>query len=179
MNDSDKLHRAETLARAAHAAQNYGDQPYGVHLERVAATLNDFGVTADTHEGEALLCAAWLHDTLEDTTLAASEIAAIDPLTLDLVQRVTDEAGATRAEKKERTYPKIAAHPLAVTLKLADRIANVTACLESDDPKLRGKLEKYRAEHEKFRAALRDVRGEHLEAMWAHLDGLLEGSADA
>jgi guanosine-3',5'-bis(diphosphate) 3'-pyrophosphohydrolase len=174
MTDSSKVQRARALALRAHADQHYGDQPYLVHLEHVVDILERFGVTTETANGEALLCAAWLHDTLEDTQLEATVIASIDAVTLDLVQRVTDEPGASRGERKERTYPKIAAQPLAVVLKLADRIANVSACLESDTERATRKLEMYRGEYPKFRAALRDVNGEWLEAMWAHLDGLLQ-----
>ncbi len=171
---STPLERAEALARAAHATQRYGDLPYAVHLAAVAATALRFGITSATPEGEALLCAAWLHDTLEDTALEAHKILEIGtpgPLTLELVQRVTDEPGDTRDRKKQATYPKIAAHPLAVALKLADRIANVEACIRDSVPH---KLERYRSEHVSFRAALYPTRGEWLPALWAHLDALLE-----
>jgi (p)ppGpp synthase/HD superfamily hydrolase len=174
MTETPKLRQAKALAREAHADQRYGDQPYDVHLERVMSVLEQFGVTPETSSGEALLCAAWLHDTLEDTRLEASRIEAIDPLVLDLVRRVTDESGESRAEKKERTYPKIAAHEKAVALKLADRIANVSACLETPSERTTRKLEMYRSEYPAFRAALHGTSGEWLEAMWAHLDGLLE-----
>ncbi|NJK44821.1 MAG: hypothetical protein HC933_11530 [Pleurocapsa sp. SU_196_0] len=78
MTDSPKLRQARTLALEAHADQRYGDQPYVVHLERVVSVLEQFGVTPETSSGEALLCAAWLHDSLEDTNLEATRIEAID-----------------------------------------------------------------------------------------------------
>jgi hypothetical protein len=72
-----------------------------------------------------LTIAAWLHDIIEDTSVTyddvqremGNEIAA-------LVFAVTNEAGANRRERHEKTYPKIKAHPEAIILKLADRIAN-------------------------------------------------------
>ena len=176
--DANPLARAEALAEQAHGDQRYGDEPYIVHLRAVAAVLERFGVTPATPDGEALLCAAWLHDTLEDTKLQASQIAAINRLSLDLVQRVTDEPGTNRAEKKALTYPKIAAHPLAVALKLADRIANLEACLENPSERTRRKLEMYRGEQPGFRAALHPTEGVWLEELWTHLDKLLAQSID-
>jgi (p)ppGpp synthase/HD superfamily hydrolase len=163
--------QARALALEAHGEQRYGDQPYRVHLEAVVGVLERFGVDASTAEGEALLCAAWLHDTLEDTKLEAAKIAAISSLTLELVRCVTDEPGESRAEKKARTYPKIRAQPLAVLLKLADRIANVEACLEPINTR---KLEMYRAEHAGFRQALEDAADQRAAPFWAHLNQLLE-----
>ncbi|NJK44820.1 MAG: hypothetical protein HC933_11525 [Pleurocapsa sp. SU_196_0] len=60
-----------------------------------------------------------------------------------------------------------------MALKLADRIANVSACLETPSERSARKFEMYRSEYPAFRAALHDASGDWLEAMWAHLDGLL------
>ncbi len=88
---------------------------------------------------------------------------------LGLVESVTDEQGANRAERKKRTYPKIAAGGhRSVTLKLADRIANVEASI------LGGCgfdfLSMYKAEYADFKKALGEYG--HM-GMWCHLDSLL------
>jgi hypothetical protein len=77
---------------------------------------------------------------------------------------VTDKSGATRAERKARTYPFIALWQEAVILKLADRIANVE----------RGeKVEMYCHEYALFRAALYNARHRKARELWEHLDHLM------
>jgi guanosine-3',5'-bis(diphosphate) 3'-pyrophosphohydrolase len=160
---SDGSLTAESFARAAHGAQEYGDQPYGAHLHAVVGVLRRFG-----HHHQVLTDAAWLHDTIEDTGTTegdlrerfGDEVAAI-------VHAVTSEPGLNRSERHKLTYPKIAAIPDAITVKLADRIANVEASTR-DNSSL---LSMYRGECPGFRSALIDYGGDPM--MWAHLDQLL------
>jgi (p)ppGpp synthase/HD superfamily hydrolase len=70
MELSEVESRARAFALSAHGEQRYGTHPYVVHLSAVRATLAEFG-----HAGE-LLVAAWLHDTLEDTTATRVEMRA-------------------------------------------------------------------------------------------------------
>lgn len=148
---------ARSLAVRAHDAQHYGELPYVAHLEQVVATLKRFDLA--TPEIEA---AGWLHDVLEDTATTAENLllAGIPTSVIAVVAAVTDEPGASRKERKAKTYPKIAANRNAVAVKLADRIANVEAG---------GKVEMYAREHPEFRRAL--FNPEHgLSAVWAYLD---------
>src|SRR5512140_2370165 len=138
----------ETAARAyalrAHGDQRYGAHAYVVHLAAVRDALAEFG-----HGGD-LLVAAWLHDTLEDTTARREEIrAAFGPGVEALVWAVTGE-GPDRKARNEAAYAKIRAHPAAASLKLADRLANCRASVR-DNP---GLLAKYRAEMPRFSEAL-------------------------
>jgi hypothetical protein len=80
--------------------------------------------------------------------------------------RVTSEPGPNRSERHKLTYPKIAAFPDAITVKLADRIANVEASTR-DNPSL---LSMYHSEYPGFRSALIGHGGD--PALWAHLDQL-------
>ncbi|MEZ4317637.1 MAG: HD domain-containing protein [Myxococcota bacterium] len=153
------------MALAAHGEQRYGDRPYVVHLVKVVENLHRFGVA--TPELEA---AAWLHDTVEDTELTLDQVrAAFGDRVAELVHAVTTESGADRHERNARTYPKLAATPGAVRLKLADRIANVEASWEARNRK----LFMYHEEYPAFREALRDDSDHVTRAMWAHLDALL------
>jgi (p)ppGpp synthase/HD superfamily hydrolase len=86
----------------------------------------------------------------------------------DLVHRVTNEEGKNRRERHEKTYPKIQASDDAITLKLADRIANIEASYELNDE---GKMEMYAKEYKGFRDKLYKP-GSH-DAMWRHLDFLI------
>lgn len=156
--------RARALALRHHGDQRYGDKPYAYHLEQVAAVLTRFSL--GTPE---LLAAAWLHDVLEDTGATAADLAAagIPARVIALVEAVTDEPGATRDERKAKTYPKTAALRDAVALKLADRIANVEAGkLEGG-----GKVAKYAREEPAFHAGLHNP-AHGLDALWRHLDTL-------
>jgi (p)ppGpp synthase/HD superfamily hydrolase len=88
----------------------------------------------------------------------------------DIVYRVTDDPGRSRKERKEKTYPKLAKSVDAITVKLADRIANVEAS-KMGNP---GLLEMYRREHGRFVAELFPVSGsEPTLGMWLHLQRLM------
>ena len=52
-----------------HMTRDNGTTPYSNHLEAVVNRLKGLGVT-----DEAILCAGWLHDTLEDTDATFDEI---------------------------------------------------------------------------------------------------------
>jgi hypothetical protein len=82
-----------------------------------------------------------------------------------LVHAVTNEPGQNRRARHAATYPKIReAGDNAITLKLADRIANVEA-----GGNLVGM---YKKEHEDFKRAL--YTPGQAEEMWAHLNQLLK-----
>lgn len=153
-------HIARENALRFHANQRYGDQPYSVHLEDVIAILKRYGLATPVME-----CVGWSHDLLEDTEATRGTLVDIGlpARAIELVELVTDEPGANRAERRKKTYPKIAADRDAVVLKLCDRIANVER---------RAKIEMYAKEHAEFRAAL--FNPEHkLDVLWNDLDALI------
>jgi len=163
----DPLRFVKFFATTKHGSQLYSGVPYTHHLAEVAAVVRRFhydeklGYTGDRD----LLAAAWLHDVMEDTDTKYKEVAEMFGKRIaDLVSAVTDEKGPNRQVRHALTYPKTRACPGAVTLKLADRIANVE----------RGGLlgDMYRKEYEDFRRAL-FTEGENVE-MCPHLDKLME-----
>jgi (p)ppGpp synthase/HD superfamily hydrolase len=82
----------------------------------------------------------------------------------DIVEAVSDPPGADRNARKAAAYPRIRELDDAVTVKLADRIANVQAG---------GPLrEMYRREQAAFRENVRTPGV--ADDMWAYLDALLE-----
>ena len=86
---------AADFASKAHANQKYGDKPYTVHLEHVVEVLRRFDYVETT-----LICAAWLHDTLEDTKTTSEEIENIFGKEIcELVQCVTNKPGKNRKER--------------------------------------------------------------------------------
>ena len=161
--ESLAIQAAVAFATMAHKNQKYGEEPYTVHLKHVHDVLKRFKV-----DDEEILIAAWLHDTLEDTEATYFQIESTFGVGVaDLVYRVTNEVGKNRKERHVKTYPKIQGSDRAITLKLADRIANTERSVDTQDPI----LEMYAKEYTGFREAFH--KPGHNEAMWRHLDFLM------
>ncbi|MEU1204895.1 HD domain-containing protein [Nocardia sp. NPDC005825] len=163
MIDDDIEETARCFARAAHGDQKYGGAPYLIHLATVRDVLGDFRFSGD------LGVAAWLHDVLEDTAVTRVELeAAFGAGVAELVWAVTG-IGATRAERNQDIYAKIADCPSAVILKLADRIANVEASAGTRW------FAMYAAEQPAFRAHLGSILDTEkaVGQMWTRLEGAL------
>jgi hypothetical protein len=144
--DLDLIHKAKIMGSLAHYGQKYGIYDYTSHLEVVNRNLHE----KYTPQSSDILAAAYLHDSIEDTVVTREDIEKfINPRVAELVWRVTDEPGDNRKERKAKTYPKIAADPEAVALKLADRLANVSYSTENYS-----KLKMYIGEHHDFMRGL-------------------------
>jgi (p)ppGpp synthase/HD superfamily hydrolase len=158
------LEHAKLFASEAHKSQSYGSGGYTEHLYDVEKVLRRFGFTQ-----EELIIAAWLHDVVEDTPTTIDQIKSdFGDGVAALVYAVTNEAGVNRAARHAATYHKIKTTPNAIILKLADRIANVEACIRYRD----SRFKMYKKEWEGFKEALY-TPGQH-EDMWNHLASLLE-----
>lgn len=127
--------QARRFATEAHAGagqrRKYTDEPYIVHPAAVAELVRS--VTQD----EALLAAAWLHDTVEDTATTQGDIRShFGERVASLVEMLTDSAPATaknRAARKLAHFRHTAkASPDAQTIKLADIIDNTRAIVRFD-----------------------------------------------
>jgi len=127
--------QARRYATRAHAEagqrRKYTDEPYIVHPAAVVELVRS--VSAD----DALLAAAWLHDTVEDTDTTLADIAShFGPRVAQLVEMLTDSA---QPQAKNRAARKLAhfrhtaeASPEAQTIKLADIIDNTRAIVRFD-----------------------------------------------
>lgn len=166
MNDDEiSVEAARRFALEAHGDQRYGAFPYEKHLFDVWSILHARGYTTRLQQ------AAWLHDVEEDTQTSRFVLQGRFGRDVeDLVWAVTG-TGANRAERVASAYQKIATCPGAATLKLADRIANVEACLQTvydrtSDASARRRSEglhrMYSSEHIGFKKAL-----------WPHCDDVL------
>lgn len=160
--------RARAFAIAAHGEQKYGDQPYAVHLDAVAGLV--------TRYGEEAVAVAYLHDAVEDTSATIEDIESnFGARVAACVSLLTDEAGATRKERKAKTHAKLAAatgeSELALIVKAADRLANVRACSAGPRKDL---WKMYQSEHQAFREAV--YREQLCDPIWQELDSLLRYS---
>ena len=154
------LAAARKFAIEAHGNQWYGVLPYEEHLRSVERTLLRFGVTDET-----VLAAGWLHDVMEDTCITYGALVTRFGMGVaSLVDAVTEEPGANRKERAIKTYTRIRRYGApAVILKVADRIANTEASIQSRDRHLK----MYREEFPAFSTAL-FASGE-CDAMWEYL----------
>ena len=167
MESDQREIEAREFAIAAHGDQRYGVHPYVTHLAAVRGVLDDFGY------GGELALAAWLHDVVEDTPVTAEEIESrFGRAVLDLVWAVTG-IGPDRKARNQNAYTKIAAHPRAVILKLADRTANAEA-----SPPASSWMGMYRTEHPTFKAHLGGLLADDptVARMWERLDRRLDPS---
>ena len=83
------IERAAQFAKDAHESINqrrkYSDQPYIVHPAAVAE------IVASVTDDENMICAAWLHDVVEDTPVTLGEIkSAFGDDIANLVDGLTD-----------------------------------------------------------------------------------------
>ena len=159
------LLEARAFALHAHGSQMYGSHPYIYHLDQVSNLLKDFGDSAQA--------IGYLHDVLEDTELEFAEIAHKFGLHIaQCVALLTDEAGATRKDRKIKTYAKLAqvkeVHSLALVVKTADRLANVSECVNGGNHRL---LEIYKEEHPVFKDSI--YRAGLCDFLWSELDKLI------
>ncbi len=153
---------AKEFAIAKHANQKYGDRPYSYHLAQVSQVLIEFGYACD----EAIMAAAWLHDTLEDTEVQYEDLVSdFGREAADIVFAVTNEPGGNRVERFRKTALKIQLNKKALAVKLADRIANTEASLQSN-PKL---YKMYLKEFPLFKELLCNPQDAELIPMWNRL----------
>jgi (p)ppGpp synthase/HD superfamily hydrolase len=139
---------ARNFAIKHHSDQLYGVHPYITHLDAVAAIVRPFGQDA--------IVVVLLHDVVEDTSVTVADIENISGVFVsNCVAILSDEMGIDRAERKAKTYAKMAAvtgvTELALIVKVADRLSNVTACINDGNEQ---KLGVYKNEQEAFKRSV-------------------------
>lgn len=167
-----KVRKAFLMAYEFHKHQKYEDDPYLVHLFDVYNVLRRYGF-----DDPALLAAALLHDVIEDTPASYRRVSEeVGEDVTEIVFACTDELGRNRKERKEKTLPKLVEWtkergPGALTVKLADWVANVEACCRSDPRRLQMYQKDWPAFAE-LKTRFQDY--DWLEPMWAYLQYMLE-----
>jgi len=139
---------AREFAIKAHGKQMYGEKPYIAHLDAVAEILKRYGDNAIT--------IGYLHDVLEDTETTKEDIAQEFGIFIaECVALITDEHGENRKERKAKTYKKLATigaeYSIALVVKTADRLANVSSCYAEKNWSL---LKMYQKESVEFKLAV-------------------------
>jgi guanosine-3',5'-bis(diphosphate) 3'-pyrophosphohydrolase len=124
--------RALVFASRKHSQQRRKDADASPYINHPIALVSILTVEAGIDDRDTL-CAALLHDTLEDTETSSEELIATFGIDIAaLVQEVTDDKRLPRADRK-RLQIEHAAHlsPKARLVKLADKIANLRDVVDS------------------------------------------------
>ena len=114
------LEKAIDLAVEAHrGSEDPPGEPYIVHPMRVLLSMSQ---ADDAHQQERLRCVAILHDTLERSTLTASDLkaAGMPKSVVRAVQLLTHDADTSYVNYVVKLKP----NALARTVKIADLLDN-------------------------------------------------------
>ena len=170
--NTEKIRLAEEFARVCHEGQfrkGAAQEPYAVHLEEVAELVRSYG------GNETEICAAWLHDTVEDcppTSFADIE-SRFGMEVANIVRELTDDKSLVKAERK-RLQVVNAPHKShsASLVKLCDKTSNLRAIANSPpknwDYQRRSEYVSWAL---KVVAALPYKPSEALEKFWMAVDG--------
>ena len=168
--------KAVAFAADKHRNQRRKDaeaSPYINHPIALANVLANEGGVADV----TVLCAAVLHDTIEDTETTPEELQAIfGPKVASVVMEVTDDKSLEKSLRKQRQVehaPHISKE--AKLVKLADKISNLRDIIAS--PPADWTAERKQNYFEWAAKVVAGLRGVHpgLESVF---DGLLARQAD-
>jgi (p)ppGpp synthase/HD superfamily hydrolase len=152
---SELINKARTYAKEAHETigqvRKYTGDPYIVHPAAVAKLVST--VTDDVE----MICAAWLHDVVEDTNKTIEDIEReFGEGIAELVENLTDiskpENGNRNTRKAIDLEHTRQASPRAKTVKLADLIDN-SKTITQHDPKF---AKVYMAEKRKLLEVLKE-----------------------
>jgi len=116
---------AELLAKKKHSGQlrKDGVTTYSKHLEDVVGRLKSIGVV-----DEAILCAGWLHDTIEDTETSFDDLfAQFESEIAVLVLSLSKDMSLTRKKREQRYVKQLKlSSSNAKLIKLCDISANLS-----------------------------------------------------
>ncbi len=119
----DLVKNAELFAKKKHSGQIRKDGTNSKHLENVVNRLKSLGVI-----DEELLCAGWLHDTIDDTDVTFDDLnEKYESRIAVLVLSLSKDKSLTR-KKREKAYTKQLQEVSfdAKLIKLCDISANLS-----------------------------------------------------
>jgi (p)ppGpp synthase/HD superfamily hydrolase len=139
LTTADRLAHAAIFAARCHAGvtRDDGQTPYAVHVFRVVEYLRTIAAESDAD----VLCAGFLHDTIEDSGVNFDEIAmAFNTRVAGFVAELTNDNRLPKHERRAAMLDHMhKLSPESKRVKLADRLDNVSDLLRGH-----GSLEKKR-----------------------------------
>lgn len=129
---NDMALRAMQFAKQAHSKQvrKYTGEGYWLHLAEVA------GIVAPVQPDKESIAIAWLHDTIEDTSVTFEDLRTeFGQYVAWGVQQLTEDVQGNRATRKEAMRQRLGAAPGEIqTIKVADIMSNTASiCLHDPD----------------------------------------------
>lgn len=169
-SDLATIFRALGFAADKHRDQRRKDDhgsPYINHPIALARVLSDEAGVADSE----ILCAALLHDTVEDTDTTLEELDEhFGPAVRRIVMEVTDDKRLPKAERKRLQVQHAAtASRQARLVKMADKICNLRDVHHS--PPVGWSLERRQAYFDWAHEVIAAMRGTH-----PHLESLFDAA---
>lgn len=154
--------RALGFAARKHRDQRRLDSARTPYINHPIALLEVLRVEVGIAD-EAVLCAALLHDTVEDTDATREEISQyFGERIASIVMEVTDDKGMPKAERKRLQIERVAGASFEARLvKLADKICNLRDI--AGNPPQNWDLVRRQAYYDWARAVVEGIRGTHLE----------------
>ena len=144
---SEDVKQALNYATQAHSKQTRSDgEPYIGHPVRAANTIKQY---KQSHNIDAIIAAAYLHDTIEDTDTTHEALHDLfGGLVASLVLELTSDLEQIKKVGKKEYLAKKMAYDMSsygLVIKLADRLDNVKDIATAKTPEWRAK---YKAETE-------------------------------
>jgi hypothetical protein len=147
-DDIDESEQALQFATKAHAGQTRsGGDPYITHPMRVAASVEQY---KQSHNLEAIIDAALLHDTVEDTDTTHEDLESLfGGLVASIVKELTSDPEQIKKVGKAAylSHKMATMSSYALVIKLADRLDNVKDIATAKTPEWRAK---YKSETEQI-----------------------------
>lgn len=168
--------KAAQFASEKHRNQRRKDADASPYINHPLALANVLA-TEGGIDNPDVICAALLHDTIEDTNTTADELTThFGPKVTSIVLEVTDDKSLDKAVRKEeqvRHAPHIS--PEAKLVKLADKICNLRDILAS--PPADWSADRKRAYFDWAARVVNGLRGVH-PGLERTFDDLLQRQAD-
>jgi len=163
---------ALTFAARKHRHQRRKDDAASPYINHPIALVGVLCNEAGIHQTE-VLCAALLHDTVEDTETSAEELArAFGTAIAEIVLEVTDDKSLPKAARKRIQVERAGqASHAARLVKLADKICNLRDLVRT--PPVGWDLARRQAYFDWALAVVDQMRGTH-----ARLEALFDAAYD-
>lgn len=149
---------AMCVAVGAHSGQMYGGRPYKYHLQMVADMVNS--LYPESPKLELLLQVAWLHDVIEDTEITGYDLTEIG-FCKEVVDAVVAISKRPDDNKSNLTqyYERVAESKLAMKVKIADTMANLTQSTKEGSYDRVGKYSRQLVHLHELKALVTDLTG--------------------
>lgn len=136
---SKLIDKAREMSAALHFGQKYSNKPYfDHHIEGVVSVLKKFH-DHEAFDEETLLCAAYLHDAMEDCHVSSEFIANhFTPEVSKIVTILTRNKGESYSSYVGRVIE--GRNTYAIRIKMADALFNLSECIFEGDA---SRIEKY------------------------------------